>query len=1768
MDRRGNGLLKVIPKFGGSKVHDSSQLSSKDKRYYQQVEKVLLTFESLEEWADYIAFLSKLQKALQLLEADGGNVTRHSVEWIPHNADIANKLSLCLSSKLPNGVHQKALNLYELIFNSLTLDTFNNELFIWIPGLLPVLSFGSIQVKSEMVRMFKYLILTNIHQKNLYTITKPLILSLLSGLDDENSESFPDIFQLLDDLKLKLNNDNHFWQNLFLAIISNPEKRLGALYWCNKRLPTFTTFKTDSGEYKYSNEAIACLKPNPGLLTRAFASAISTKTNFNPANDIIIIRGFFDLMISHLPLNCDIFDSAPKDKQLLMKSSILLLLKKDMSLNRRLWSWLLGPESDSIPHLTQGSSDQGRNSMDAARNATELRADFFETNGLETLTTVLFDLIERGNVDDKTNGFKMSLSLIIDKWEISHRLIPRLLSPILKTCYTQQLLTKSEELLASGQAFFNGVESSYIWSHLITLISSASQEDNKLLNFVLMNFDFNEDDMKLTHIPLGLLTCMLYYKPDNLNHSFIDLMTNLMEIMSPAALESIDKIDIEPSAEDTVQGNIEKVNDYYKRLLVDDSAKTPYSKQELTNLIYQSFKVLLVSEFRNFYYSNRLANLFSKLIYLMPSASDFKFRDDGILQMISNQEETNDLTNTEQINNNLVIAFSITKIFNLMAGKLSIAERVKIIKVITTNIWPSLISTDPNGYKVESVKCLFDLDINCPNFYIEAAISNLILKSNNNDRVRGLLTLWSHSNSQQSDLILERPLQLILDDLMDEGNSNSNKLLVQDFIRNILKNGHSNRLLKMITNPLLDFEFMHLDRTELEINDELSKFAYYLKTILNVINTNNKVLREAFNNEFAVMDNSFKLKIIKTNEWDISTYKSLIFYIIEKFLSLKLSDEFLNDTNILKDYYNSVNNSLELFSLLITGNEIDFNDKFHRLIENCSYYISLPNIPYQLELVECQYLKCIFNQLKLSEDAKINLNLLHIEDEGREPLLVKFLINGINKSQTSILLEEWMALLTRSLYLFNESVFSVLSVLNSAIIDKVTAYFDKIRNNESVNNLVDIEASVNVLISGIEDLLSISHSYLLTSKFRNKSDIKSYNHDNYNFNYNNGNTANNANNSSFLGNVIQGVFQIESPAIRTTEQNKLYSILLAFQDAIKIGFKIWNWSDIKPDFNTRNNRRDSKTNVLLENSEKSKIYLANKLRFRSKKLLESLMDLERQEVIENLIDIDRQFKSLIKILNVLDGGRSQITLPHILNSITTRCYPTLLPDPKKSYLNVSVNEKEISKFLVDYLKSIDNDTVTDIWGLTVQFFKDVLSHYNHFKPLIPSFLRIIKNLSLKLTSSKFGEERKHKRELSDLFAKLLTSFASGKRILFSSSDTTSEQQPEEKATSDTESTYNDNEDPMTVSTPTPQGVQEELIETLAEIVESFDDILEDSDKVSNCVNVIIFNLITPQIKSKAINEIPIRILNLLKLIGQHCPNRSWKTLIGDLFNDNNFFSVSANRLEVWKKIISVWVSLDSDRIVELMTKVSSTSSTSPQNLFLWNEKSELESKIYAMKRMSFLILVQPNDFWLSYLDEIFDKVGVSLMSSVPPAFKIQICILFRAITLKFNDIHLLPRWTIITQELISIFGLIIDKSLKELNNLSAEELQLILNGCKLLDQLLLLSNDEFNLNEWLFIKSNFDISYDTSSNNDLLISIVDKFVKETDLTLLKELPYKINQPSSDLVPLLNGISSISSIANLRTFFESLSYLNYERIYGLYELDIRACEVDVTDDLFT
>ena len=180
--------------------------------------------------------------------------------------------------------------------------------------------------------------------------------------------------------------------------------------------------------------------------------------------------------------------------------------------------------------------------------------------------------------------------------------------------------------------------------------------------------------------------------------------------------------------------------------------------------------------------------------------------------------------------------------------------------------------------------------------------------------------------------------------------------------------------------------------------------------------------------------------------------------------------------------------------------------------------------------------------------------------------------------------------------------------------------------------------------------------------------------------------------------------------------------------------------------------------------------------------------------------------------------------------------------------------------------------------------------------------------------------------------------------------------------------------------------------TLCQIIPVFEDILPDSDKVSLLANLTVTNFIIPRTKLKTVSEIPEDVVVIINILGESNSCRSWKTLVSDLFMDKSF-SITHCRCQVFGDLLSTvgWYMIR--RFGEIISRITVTSGASPSNLFVWNEMSEIENKANLLKRLVYLILVLPKDYFLNYLEPLFDKVNVLLNGNCPDIIRIQIMIL-------------------------------------------------------------------------------------------------------------------------------------------------------------------------------
>lgn len=158
-------------------------------------------------------------------------------------------------------------------------------------------------------------------------MARAFILAVLPGLEEEGAENFDRTLRLLDGLQRAV-GDALFWRCLWTGVVSNSGIRQAAINFLAKRSPATAQSRDDSPTLRT-------------LVARAFSALLT-------AQDLLIVRGGLDLLLEHLPLHSSAWQATPWDERVqLTKSATAVVLRRELSLNRRLWTWLGGDHANS-----------------------------------------------------------------------------------------------------------------------------------------------------------------------------------------------------------------------------------------------------------------------------------------------------------------------------------------------------------------------------------------------------------------------------------------------------------------------------------------------------------------------------------------------------------------------------------------------------------------------------------------------------------------------------------------------------------------------------------------------------------------------------------------------------------------------------------------------------------------------------------------------------------------------------------------------------------------------------------------------------------------------------------------------------------------------------------------------------------------------------------------------------------------------------------------------------------------------------------------------------------------------------------------------------------------------------------------------------------------------------------------------------------------------------------------------------------------------------
>jgi hypothetical protein len=274
----------------------------------------------------------------------------------------------------------------------------------------------------------------------------------------------------------------------------------------------------------------------------------------------------------------------------------------------------------------------------------------------------------------------------------------------------------------------------------------------------------------------------------------------------------------------------------------------------------------------------------------------------------------------------------------------------------------------------------------------------------------------------------------------------------------------------------------------------------------------------------------------------------------------------------------------------------------------------------------------------------------------------------------------------------------------------------------------------------------------------------------------------------------------------------------------------------------------------------------------------------------------------------------------------------------------------------------------------------------------------------------------------------------------------------------------------------------DVVIILTTIVPKLSIILVEPDRVAKVVSDISASVIGPTFRAKAFPEnVSRHMLDLLQGLTKIAPgNKFLKKDIYDAFNDAKFFATPLPLLrDAWLHILAQWTQSDKERILELLSRLSAPTTAGIMfGVGATSARQEADRKTQlTLRRIALLILGSPEDAFTPHLPGILEKI-VELLTATPAsspssATRADVIVLLRAIILKTSPVHLAGLWPIVNGELQSSLRSL----LPEASNQDHYDNKGIVQSCKLLDELVVLDPDDFQLMEWLFITDTIDAVY-------------------------------------------------------------------------------------------
>ena len=644
---------------------------------------------------------------------------------------------------------------------------------------------------------------------------KAIVLALLPGLEEEGSEEFERTHTLLNELRGPVRDhnpnvesaisarDRFFWQSLFLAAITSSSRRQGALAYLDRNLPHLGIVppRTDDPHNAKNVEEShrpsqlppqieVTLSPEPGLLVRCFVAGLQDA-------HLLVQRGFLDILVTHLPLNSAVLQQriSDRDLELLVAGAASVVIRREMSLNRRLWVWFLGQVASVETDGSASNSPESGRSPLQRKQSRESPVQYFVQYGLTPLISCLLKGLRTDTESPviRAKPFRICSSLM-DRWEIGGLVVPRVFRSAMESIYAYEDSATSKEafseVLRSANVFFDGIQSQLIWKEILLLLVDALDAQTfkmeashirwalariGLVRFIVTKFSIHDQEILDLHIPNTVLFILTSIQDLIASHA---LKTDLVLVINNALRLAVHLIDqIIPQNYTSASGNqrtsndsetltrsllpgqdvLRVIKDFYEGLdkPVEDGIDVVSSKEIQGMILPRTADLIdmLLNSPESAGSLDLVSSLMVKLIAKMRPSRDIEI--DRLIRRLSQVGSRSRSSDLPEFSDLLGQAATLEVLYKLIPTEQWRSEYLirKSITEMAVSLWAHL-SPLHIRHNVEAVRCLWRMHhISPDDQLIEAIIISLMQgpqtwtknQQISIDGARKFVTLWNHS---------------------------------------------------------------------------------------------------------------------------------------------------------------------------------------------------------------------------------------------------------------------------------------------------------------------------------------------------------------------------------------------------------------------------------------------------------------------------------------------------------------------------------------------------------------------------------------------------------------------------------------------------------------------------------------------------------------------------------------------------------------------------------------------------------------------------------------------------------------------------------------------------------------------------------------------------------------------------------------------------------------------------------------------------------------